>query len=214
MNVTKYFLCVSAVIFMQLTSYAQELEVNGSFNTSNEQRLEKAKGIGLQYEQNIKPKYIMGIGIHYNYNKTDFYTLTMMGSHDLEKISSNAKRISLRLNIQRLLKDNEYVSLSIGPEISYNYLWSHDNKFNWIYADSSYSIHTTQNINAKNFGVGLISKIEIKDFIKPQLSLCFTIRPEMLIGNPRTSIGQQTPALSGFSCTEFQIGLKYNFKNM
>jgi hypothetical protein len=214
MNVPKIFLCLSTVIVMQLPSFAQELEFCGSLNTSSEQRFEKAKGIGLQYQQNILPKYKIGIGTHYNYDNTSFNT-SFNGATDVEGIRSNAKRISLRLNIQRLLKDNEYVSLSIGPEISYNYVWSHDDRYYLIYADSSYVTHNTQNIHAKQFGIGFIAKMEIKDFIYPHLALCFNLRPEKYIGNRSYDYGAGRSALAwNISFTEFQIGLKYNFKNM
>jgi hypothetical protein len=56
--------------------------------------------------------------------------------------------------------------------------------------------------------------MEIKDFMTKQLSLCFTIRPELLIGKNNNLDGISAPVFSGpLSLTEFQMGLKYRFKN-
>jgi hypothetical protein len=64
----------------------------------------------------------------------------------------------------------------------------------------------------KDFGVGLISKVEVKSFLIPKISLCLTIRPELLIGKDLFSKGSNPIFSGGLGFTEFQIGLKYRFK--
>jgi hypothetical protein len=65
----------------------------------------------------------------------------------------------------------------------------------------------------KNIGIGLITKLEVKKFIAKSLSLCFTIRPEILLGKTDEVISGEPPVFSGaFDFTEFQIGLIYRFK--
>jgi hypothetical protein len=203
-------------LLIGISCFAQEVEVCGSLNTSSEQRFQNALGIGLQYQHDISKRFRVGFGAHYNFNKAQFidrpYVDAAPWTVILDKTNSDTKRFSIRLNIQGLLKDNEYVSLSLGPEISYNYLWGKDNIDR--YSDSNWSKWTRNNDLAKEIGIGFISQMEIKDFMTKQLSLCFTIRPELLIGKNNNLDGISAPVFSGpLSLTEFQMGLKYRFKN-
>jgi hypothetical protein len=201
--------------FIGLTCFAQEVEFSSSLNTSTENRFQNAYGIGFQYQYNVGSKFKVGLGVHYNFNNVKFDEIPYVdGDPNLiiaEEIHSKSKRFSIRLNVQRLLKNNENASISLGPEISYNYLWGQDqiderqsqtlNRFSFI----------QNNGLVKEIGIGLISKIEIKNFISPQLSLCFTIRPEIVTDGIFAKGGN--PVFSGVSgFTEFQIGLIYGFK--
>lgn len=201
--------------FVGLTCFAQELEFSSSLNTSSEKRFQNARGIGFQYQNNIGTKFKVGLGIYYNFNNIKFDEIPYIDADPnllvADKIHSKSKRFSIRLNIQWLLKNSENASISLGPEISYDYLWGQDqieerqgqtsNKFNYI----------QNNGLTKAVGLGLISKFEIKNFISPRLSLCFTIRPE-IVTDGIFAIGGN-PVFSGASgFTEFQIGLKYGFR--
>jgi hypothetical protein len=200
-----------------LTCLAQELELTGSLNTSSEQRFQSAFGYGLQYQHSINSLYKIGFGVHFNFNKSQFdkipyFIASPMGIID-EQIKSNSNRFSIRLNIQRLLRDNENVSISLGPEISYNYLWGKDRILERTEQPPNYFNYSLNTGLIKDIGVGLISKIEIKRIILPELSLCFTIRPEILIGKNTVVYGADPPVFSGsMGFTEFQIGLNYRLK--
>ncbi len=196
-----------------LHCFSQELEFSSSLNTSTEQRFQNAYGIGLQYQHFISSKFEVGLGVHYNFNNAEFYEVPWIdGDPNLivtEDIQSKSKRFSIRLNIQGLLKNNENASISLGPEISYNYLWGQDqiversgqtsNRFNFI----------QNNGLTKEIGFGLISRIEVKNIFTPQLSLCFTIRPELVTDGIFAKGKQVFSGAMGF--TEFQVGLKYAF---
>lgn len=208
-------ICLSIFLLIEMFCYAQEVEICGSLNTSSERRFQSALGIGLQYHHDISKRFRLGFGVHYNFNKEQFFDRPYIdaapGSVIVDKTNSDTKRFSIRLNIQGLIKDNEYVSLSLGPEISFNYLWGKDNIDR--YSDLHWSNWIRDNDLNKEMGIGFISKIEIKDFMTKQLSLCFTIRPELLIGKNNKLDGISAPVFSGvLGLIEFQIGLKYRFK--
>ena len=213
----KSLICLSIFLLIGMSCIAQEVEVCSSVNTSSEQRFQNALGIGFQYQHDISKKFRVGFGVHYNINKAQFinkpFIAAMQSPTSLEKIASESKRFSIRLNIQGLLRDNESLSVSLGPELSYNYLWGKD-KIDIFYGEvPGWGNFTQNNGLAKEIGIGFISKIEIKDFMTKQLSLCFTIRPELLIGKGTEWDGVGTPVFSeSFSFTEFQMGLKYRFK--
>jgi hypothetical protein len=199
-------------LLIGLCCFGQEIEFSSSLNTSTEQRFQNAYGIGLQYQHNINSKYKVGLGIHYNFNNVKFDEIPYVdGDPNLiiaDKIHSYSKRFSIRLNIQRLLKNNENSSISLGPEISYNYLWGKD-QIEERQGQTSNRFNITQNNGlTKEIGIGLITKLEIKKIISPLLSLCFTIRPEIISdGIFVKGENQVFSGVSGF--TEFQIGLKY-----
>jgi len=203
------------IIFSGLSCFGQEIEFCGSLNTSSEQRFQSSEGIGLQYQHDIGNKFKLGVGVHYNFNNSRFDYIPYIDADPnlivTEKINSDSYRFAIRVNIQRLLKNNENVSISLGPEISYNYLWGHD-QINERSGQSSNSF-TQSNTLTKDLGIGLISKIEVKKILIPQLSMCFTVRPELMIGKVYQLIGGSPPVFSGvLGFTEFQIGLKYRFK--
>jgi hypothetical protein len=216
---TNKLFCFSIVLLLQLTCNAQEIEFCSSLNTSSERRFDRAMGIGLQYQQNISPKYKIGLGIHYNFNHAQFIDYPHYDTYSLNSKAisffSHSKHASIRLNIQRIIKDNDNVSLTIGPEISYNYLWGIDTKLTRIDTLTTAQLTTFEHTNSKVVGIGFISKMEVKDFIKQRLSLCFTIRPEVFIGKDfNEKYGSSRVFFTPFAITEFQIGLKYNFKKM
>lgn len=208
------------IIFFALLSgiscFGQEIEFCSSLNTSSEQRFQSAYGIGLQYQHDIGSKFKAGLGMHYNFNHSQFdYIPYVDGNPNLiiaDKINSYSQRLSIRLNIQGSLMNKECVSISLGPEISYNYLWGKDQIDERVGQSSNNYIYS-QNIKlAKDVGFGLISKIEVRNFMAPALSLCFTIRPELLIGKDLFSKGGRPIFSGGLGFTEFQIGLNYRFQ--
>lgn len=212
----KTFISLYFIVF-SLSCFGQEVELCSSLNTSSELRFQSAHGIGIQYQHNLSSKFKVGIGIHYNFNNSKFDYLPYLDADPTliisQKITSHSQRFSFRINIQTLLLDNENASISLGPEISYNYLWGQDQivqKMDKPLVIDNYS----QAIKlTKHFGAGLISKIEIKNIFSPQFSLCFTIRPEFLFGKQDKFFGGSAPVFyGGSSFAEIQIGLRYRFK--
>jgi hypothetical protein len=211
----KTFLLIFSVLYAGIYCFGQEVEFCSSLNTSNEQRFQNAYGIGLQYQNDIGTKFKVGLGVHYNFDNANFDDIPYVdGNPNLiitDKISSSSRRFSIRLNIQGLLKNNEYVSLSLGPELSYNLVWGRDHIEETIGQISNRYVFSQDNALKKEIGIGLITKVEIKDFLDPKLSLFFTIRPELITDGIFAKDGN--PVFSGvMAFTEFQIGLKYRFK--
>ena len=205
-------ICLSIFLMIGISCIAQEVEVCSSVNTSSEQRFQNALGIGLQYQHDISKKFRVGFGVHYNFNKAQFYNKPYIDARpfppSLEEIASNSKRLSIRLNIQGLLRDNESLSVSLGPELSYNYMWGEDNIDLFLGGASGWSHYKRNNDLVKKLGIGLISKVEIKNVIKPRLSLCLTIRPEFTTND----MFGETVFAPTIGLIEFQMGLKYRFK--
>lgn len=219
---TRKLICIVIFLLIARSSFAQELELCGSIGSSSEMRFKDAYGIGFQYQQGIGKKFKLGLGTHYYYNNAHFTTESqqMSGdqySHYVTRYDVNSQRFSLRLNMQVLLRDNDFLSVSLGPEVSYNFVWGQEDNSIWYGAVVTNRYYYSRYLDlAKKIGVGLISKIEIKDFINPRLSLCLTLRPEILLRNgPHTGSYEGSrkiySAIIDFS--EFQIGLKYRFKD-
>ena len=210
----KLHLITLALLLFTISSFGQELEFCGSVSTAGEQRFQNATGIGLRYEGAIGSKYKIGMGVHFNFNTASFDHIPYIDADPInvytEKINSSSQRLSFRFNIQRMIKNNEHVSLSIGPELSYNWLWDHDN-IDMRNGTLANKVTFTENHQAANrIGFGFISKVEVKGFISEKMSLCFSIRPEFIIGNMEAVIGaEQSPFYGLLGFTEFQIGLKY-----
>jgi hypothetical protein len=213
-------ICLSIFLLIGISCFAQELEMCGSFSTSSEIRFQDALGVGLQYHHDISKKLKIGLGTHYYYKNslfTEEYNIIGGGIGDVNHWTTNydskSQRVSLRLNIQCLLRDNEYLSISLGPEISYNFIWGKEDGRTWAGGSESYKLNRYINLE-KKIGIGLISKIEIKDFITHQLSLCFTLRPELVTGKDSQYRINSPSLFSGnLGFVEFQMGVKYRFKN-
>lgn len=203
---------------------SQEVEFCGSLSNSfNEPRLQNALGIGIQYQHDINQKFKIGFGIHYNNVHANFHEETFnitgtSGSHWVNEIKSKYNRVSCRLNIQGILKENESVSISLGPEISYNFLWGQDNTSSWNGGPQSQrGWYINYNDLLKKIGFGIIAEIEIKNFINSRLSLCSKIRPELIYIRPKSiyiEAGDYFVLPRTLELIEFQIGLKYRFKEL
>jgi len=211
----KKLVLVTLAFMVGTYCFGQELELCNSLNLSSEQRFQNAYGIGIQYLHLIGHRLKIGVGVHENFCKSEFDEIGYIDADPIypyvEKISSNSHRISLRMNIQGLLLNNEWVSLSFGPEMSYNYLWGNDQIKEFMEQSSKWINFSQDNTLRNAIGFGLISKVEIKNFLHPQWALCFTIRPEFMMDGLFYKGG--TPVFSGIiGFTEFQLGLKYRFK--
>ncbi len=206
-----------AFFFAVLSCAGQELEFCTSLNTSSEPRLQNAAGFGLRCQHSIGKKILAGLGIHYNFRNSGFDEVRYIdGDPDLlvvDRIKSDSYRLSLRLNLQAIMINNNNASLTFGPEISYNYLWGKDNVDEITGQMSNQYNYSQNNGPSRDFGFGLISEFEIKNIIARQLSLCFTIRPELLIGKDLFLKGGEPIFSGGLGFTEIQVGLKYRFKN-
>lgn len=201
-------------LLIGISSFAQELELCGSFGTSSEIRLRDAFGIGLQYQKGISKKFKVGFGTHYYLNTAHFterYPSYPATSRErwVTTFTSKSERIALRLNILELLRDNEYVTLAVGTEVSYNFLWGSEDLSTWQEGypngSSSYDFDLE-----KKIGIGVLSTVEIKKFLTPNLSLCLAFRPELMLKNrnPHGAIGY-AKFWEILDFTEFQLGLKY-----
>ena len=210
----KYIIIFFPIVLCSLSGFGQEIELYGSFNTSTEQRFQNAYGFGLQYQQDVGKKFKAELGVHYNFKNARFEDIPFIDGDPnlvvIDKISSHSNRFAFRLNMQGLLLNQEHISVSFGPEISYNLLWGEEQVDRFTKQTSGQSYYTQENGLTKEFGLGLISTIEIKKILVPHLSLCFTIRPELVSDGIFAKGGQ--PVFSGLlGFTEFQIGLKYRF---
>jgi hypothetical protein len=212
----KIYLSLISLLFA-ISCFGQGIEVYGSLNTSSEQRFQPGYGIGIQYQQNLSHSFLAGLGVSYylchaKFDQVPFIDgapTLLVGQH----IKSDSRRFAVRLNVQAVLKDNQNVSLTLGPAVSYNMLWGTD-EIQERSGQSNWTNYSQKIKKVKDFGVGLISSMEVKNFIAPQLSLSFSIRPEILIGSNEKRVGASAPPFSGnLLFTEFQVGLKYRFKN-
>ena len=207
-------ICFSITLLIGLSCIGQEVEVCSSFNTSNEQRFQNGFGAGIQYQHDISRKWKVGLGLHLNSKKAQYtdepYIDANPFPHSIEKVNSNSQRYSIRLNMQRLLINNAYVSLSLGPEISYNHFKGTDHINLLLGGTTDWTNYSQTNDLTNVIGFGLITKFEIKNFLDPQLSICVTLRPELTTNG---TFIRNSPVFSGvLSFMEFQLGLKYRFK--
>jgi hypothetical protein len=218
-------ICLAIFLLIGISCFSQEIELCGSFGTSSKLRFNDALGIGLQYQHDIGKKIKIGFGTNY-YNKNSNFTeeyKPLAGYNDpyghwVTKYDVESKRFSLRLNIQGILRDNEYLSISLGPEVSYNFVWgSEDNSIWYGAAMPDRSFYSRELDLAKKIGMGLISKIDIKKIIIPQLSLCLTFRTELMLRNGPQNTSSYEGSTKIYSApidfTEFQIGFKYRIKS-
>lgn len=204
---------IAILLLIGVSCFSQKIIFCGSLtNSFNEPRLQNSFGIGLQLQHDINQRMKIGAAIHYNFKHSNFheeytYIDGSYGPHWVSEINSKIYRISSRLNLQGILKEDESASISIGPEISYNFIWGQDEKSPWIGGPlSQRGWFTEKNDLIKRFGIGLIAEMEIKNFISPRLSLYSSIRPEFIIGEPVFLVYPKT-----FQLIEFQIGCKYRF---
>ncbi len=204
-------------ILLNLSAFGQTMELSASINTSSEDRFQNASGTGLQFQQSIGHKSILGIGTHFNFSNSKFTVIPYNDAdprfHAVDRINSYSKRISVRINIQQLIKDNELYSIGIGPEISYNWLWGYDKVHEYVDENSDLIYFTRDNETAGDLGFGLISKFELKQIFIDRLSLCITVRPEFLVGKDYNKKGFATVFTGDLRFLEMQLGLKYNLGN-
>lgn len=210
----KRLFIISIVLLIGSWCFGQEIELNGSLNTSSEKRFQSAIGIGVQYQHDLGQSCKFGLGMQYISNNSKFDQIKYIDADPItpfiEKFNSTSHRLSFRFNIQGLLLNRENYSISLGPEISYNILWGKDQIERIIVPTLKWD-KFSENIGAGALGLGLISKVEVKNFISPQYSICFNIRPEFTTSGIIAK--GYNPVFSGvIGFMEFQIGLKYRFK--
>jgi len=202
-------------LLVALTCLGQEVEICSSFNTSSEQRFQNGYGVGIQYQHGISSKWKVGLGVHFNFRNVHYTDIPYIDAvpfpPSIKKVYSKSQRYSIRVNIQGLLINKDNLSLSLGPEISYNYFKGKDNVNLFLGGGTQWINYSQPNGLTREIGLGLISKLEIKNFTKPRLSLCLTARPELTTDGVFAKGGQ--PVFSGIlGFFEFQVGLKYRFK--
>jgi hypothetical protein len=209
------FIVFIALLPINLICLAQEIEFCSSINTSSEQRFMNAYGIGIQYQQKILSKYQLGLGLHFKKNETefDYNSITDVGQLYGDHINSDSRIFSIRINVQRIIKENESILLTLGPEMSCNFLWGQD-MVNMQYP--SWTTYIQDLHSAKKIGYGLIAKTSIKNLLIKRLDLVFTIMPEIYYSKVKLDRGGDD-AITYFpqyiSFVEFQIGLKYRINN-
>jgi hypothetical protein len=210
----KKIIFMISVLIPTISCYTQEVEMMSSINTSTEQRLQNAFGIGAQYQQNLFGKYKLGLACHLNYNNSNFdyipYLDASPNSVASDEIESSAYRFSVRFNLQKILKDNDFACITIGPELSYNFLWGNDHNTYRMAPDFYFATYSEKIHLVRNFGLGFVFGAEIKQVFTPQTSLCFAYRPEMIIDTELFK-GGTIPFREMIGLNEFQLGIKYRF---
>lgn len=198
---------------MTTTCFAQDLEFCGTYSIASDQRFQNATGIGLQYQNDLGKYWRIGVGMYYNANTASYDEtfLTNDNSTTVFKMTAEPHRFTIRVNALRLIPYSKMVSIYLGPEISYNSIWEKDQI---VATDEAYSdYNNTTDIPLTNyFGAGIVCKVEVKPILDPHLSLVLTFLPELITDGvaPKGSIND---AQLMYAFMEFQIGLKYRFKN-
>jgi len=228
----KPFLIFFALLIISCSSYGQGIEVVSSLSTSKNIALQGAKGVGINYQflqidSALGKKSIqLGVGVLYSsINLKDYSAgeFLMPPTVIIPHINTQIQKTCVRLNALMVLRDNKYMMWAIGPELSYNIFYEHGDRQDYYsypgggYISSSYSFNQT----VQTIGLGLLTKIEIRNIFTPKLSLTFNIKPEFMY-NFQT-INQQEHGVSSYgdlglfgftNYLEIQLGLKYNFNTI
>ena len=204
-------------IFLRMASIdlkSQSLELSTLLNLSNEKRFDKASGIGMMYSHNISMEESLGLSICYKFNHSKYDKITRPDFDpqifEFARIDSKSKSISIRINYQYSFINRDQVRLSIGPEISYNFLWGADNNQYSYSGDSIFWSSSQKNEMIKKIGVGLLAEVEINKIFTDNLALCISLRPESLISG--RYLGGEKPYSGVIGNAEFVIGFKYKLK--
>jgi hypothetical protein len=209
----KYFFILIVAVLINPNIHGQEIEVVTSLSTSSDLKFQSSHGIGLKIFKELNKKYLIGVAGHYNFNSGTFDRIDQddasFNYYYIRITSCKVKRTSLRISLQRFLINNDYVSLALGPELNYNYLWGNCHSDLIVPPEYSHqeSFYRYDPVNA--FGLSLVSMVDVKNVLVPKLSLCLTIRPEV-INDRHVLRGISDDGLRGIKrFTEFQIGMKY-----
>ena len=211
----KRVILTSILILIVTTIFSQSIELLTNLNMSNEKRLDNAPGIGLMYLQPFGNRSGLGLSAYYKQKHAEYDRITYVNFNPSDilsaKINSESRQVSIRLNYQYALFNNEHASLSVGPEVSYNLLWGSDNNKYLTSSDSTFgSPVLRENDKIDKIGLAFLFNFEIKNMLTDNLSLNIHFRPEMLFSESYE--GGEKPYSGEISNFEYGIGLKYYFK--
>ncbi|HEX7412509.1 MAG TPA: hypothetical protein VF411_00590 [Bacteroidia bacterium] len=239
----KHFIILVAFISISISCFGQGVEVVTSITTSPNILYQGAKGIGINYQflqidsaifkkpiqfgvafqqiSNTKTYGVMGSDYEPVFPPTS-NTITYIPVYYFTQYSAKVKRTSYRFNALIVLRNSKYFLWAIGPEFSYNVFTEHRNWQTYT-ADSGKAMIVSPsysyNGSSQTFGIGLLSKVEIRNIFTPHLSLTFNVRPELISNYPPSNQGcgcrltfwSFMPHFNFHRYLEFQLGLKYNF---
>lgn len=213
------FLTLTILVLSFLRANSQSLEMSYIFNTSSEKQLDKAGGIGLMYSQHLTKRSAVGLAGACKFNHTKFETIVRSDADPrvlyFNYIDSKAKSVSIRLNYQYAVISRDQVIVSIGPELSYNFLWADDFHSGYYYSPymgfSSITPHSDGKEKAKKYGLGVLGRVQINKILIDNLALCINARAESLVG-PSYDGNPFKPYNGMLGNIEFSLGLQYRFK--
>ncbi|MHB8259520.1 MAG: hypothetical protein ACYDCN_01130 [Bacteroidia bacterium] len=238
----KRFIFLVAFIGISINSFGQGVEVVTSITTSPNILFQGAKGIGINYQflqidsALFKKPIQFGVAFQYITNEKNYNTISEFDKPMLpvgyyqpvysftSVFNDRVQRESFRFHALIVLRDSKYFLWAIGPEFSYNFFTEHRNSQTYT-ADSGKAMIVSPsysyNLTSQTFGIGLLSKVEIRNIFTPHLSLTFNIRPELISNYPpqnylygcgcRLTFWSFLPHFYFHRYLEFQLGLKYNF---
>jgi len=193
--------------------FSQDIQVSMCKNTSSELRLQNALGIGVRYNQTIFTSWKLGLGVNRSESKNHFDEIPYSDASGPSiygiGIRSYYSFTSFRFSIQKLLKNNDFVSISIGSVFSYNMVKGRDKELYGVDSITHSQIVSFQPYHLNYKGIGFISEVEVKQIFIKDLSLCVTIEPEALFSKEYGMAGRSNALPTVFGFTEFQVGLRY-----
>lgn len=205
-----------ACMVLASRALSQDIELDASVNTSSDIKYQNARGIGIGYHFKTQTKWQWGLGLQYSLRTSSFDNIYPSDAdpriYNFDKVHSEARRLSMRLNALKILKENESFRFALGPEISYNLLSA---RFSTQFADSRnfYFTSGTADKSASSIGVGILLKAEIKNIFSERFSFCLNLRPEVIFGGGNAIGVPYSTELKGMiGFTEMQLGLKYKMK--
>jgi len=121
---------ITSFLILNTHLFSQDIQVSMCKNTSSELRLQNALGIGVRYNQTIFTSWKLGLGVNRSKSSNYFDEIPYSDATGPRiygiGIKAHYSFTSLRFNIQKQLKNNDYVSISIGSALSYNIIKGSD----------------------------------------------------------------------------------------
>lgn len=213
---TRFFL-IAILANLYINVQAQSIELTTLLNNSTEKRLDKSKGFGIMYSHTISKRSTFALAGTYKFRNSTFDNIEGSNADPrvryFKEISSNTKSFSIRLNYQYAIINKEPVTLSLGPEVSYNFLWGKDKTiFSTSNNANQYSLYSKDIEQIRRFGLGILTRVQIHKIFIDRLSLCFDIRPELIFSPALDGIGDTAPFNGAYTNLEFMLGFQYRLK--
>jgi hypothetical protein len=210
----KKLVLIGILFTVSRIGFTQEIDISSLFSTSTASYYKNAKGLSLDYSKRFN-KYKLSIGLHGIIKNNDFSEiggdLSDGRGYIIREIKGKLSIIGIDLGISRIVIENDFYQISLGPFLLSNFYKFNDNIHYYDLGNGNSGDFKRDECKSNKLGIGMSFNLELKNVLLKKISIISKFKP-CIVRYESHSLKNDDPFYQPIQgITNFELGISYTY---